>query len=986
MKLNKVIVALTVIILTIISFLLFALHKSTEDEMINRFYAQQLTASNQISSTIKSFLSIQSQGIEKLASLTSIKHKDGKSSSADIQEYFDKVKGNGVKAISVYNGKGKIIYSTSKNVIGRNYGQLDFFQWSLKKENEGDQFVSSLIQKSENKTRPLPYFHILLVSPIYQESKNASKYSSYNKFVGVITETIDLKEVLTAFLPLVSPYAAIENVWIVDKDGTLLFQSEHQEMALSNIKEHDKSCMQCHTSFDYVERILSAKKGSFEYELKDKPKKLASFVSLEFKNISWKIVLNLPSEAVTGFLTKHHNMTLLLIGLIALTILGGSLKIYQSNYLRKKAEDDVKKFREQQTFNLILESAGEGIFGLDLDGYHTFVNPAAAKLLGYKIEELVGKYSHSIWHHSVPSGELYPCEDCHIYATIKDGISHSGEEYFWRKDGSGFPVDFSTTPILENGKIIGAVVIFRDISERKRADMQLFESKAMLVKAQEIGHMGSWEWDIVTNETTWSEEVFRLYGLDPEKDRSNYDVVINTLTPECREDFLRAIEDALKGKKSFAGEYCINLPDRSQRYTYTKGEVLHDLKGNPIKMHGMVQDITERKRAEEELIKAKNLAESADKLKDAFIANISHEIRTPLNGILGMTSLIHETYPQYATKEDEKFFTSIERSSKRLINTVDKILNYSLLQIGDFPVNVAGVSLSTVLQFLIHEYNPLADEKSIKIHFKSAIKDDTVFADEVVLNTALGNLIDNAIKFTNAGFIDIVLYENEQCKLCIDIRDTGTGISEEYLPGLFEPYSQEGIGYSRPYEGLGLGLAIAKKLLGLNGASIAVKSKKGVGTVFSIYFDKQGIKLHNNKSIITEEIKTQSPKTPVNKKPLILVVEDDSVNQLYFKQILKKEYNIEMAANSDEALKLFTSRSFDLILMDISLKEGINGLEITKIIRGGKENPNIPIIAVTGHAFPGDYRQAMEAGCNEYLIKPFKKSQLINKISSLISI
>ncbi|NCQ17619.1 MAG: PAS domain-containing protein [Ignavibacteria bacterium] len=121
--------------------------------------------------------------------------------------------------------------------------------------------------------------------------------------------------------------------------------------------------------------------------------------------------------------------------------------------MKAKAETEAEKLRGQQAFNLILESAGEGIFGLDLNGNHTFVNPKAAELLGFKIEELIGKHSHTLWHHTRPNGEPYPGKECHIYATLHEGISHTGEEYFWRKDGTGFSVDFSTTPFRKPEKL-----------------------------------------------------------------------------------------------------------------------------------------------------------------------------------------------------------------------------------------------------------------------------------------------------------------------------------------------------------------------------------------------------------------------------------------------------------------------------------------------------------------------------------------------------
>ena len=218
------------------------------------------------------------------------------------------------------------------------------FNGQRKKKTKGSNlFLHLLIRKTESQTEPLPYFRFLIVSPIYQETKNMQYPKPSHKFVGIVTATIDLEEVLAAFLPVASPYAKKENVWIMNRDGTVLFQSEHPEMVLRNIQQRDETCMQCHISFNHIEEILSVKKGTIEYELIDKPKKIATFTSLDFKNISWTIVLNLPSEEVSGFIDEHLLTTLILIGLMTVTLIAGSFFITRSNQLKAKAEAEAGK-------------------------------------------------------------------------------------------------------------------------------------------------------------------------------------------------------------------------------------------------------------------------------------------------------------------------------------------------------------------------------------------------------------------------------------------------------------------------------------------------------------------------------------------------------------------------------------------------------------------------------------------------------------------
>jgi len=389
---------------------------------------------------------------------------------------------------------------------------------------------------------------------------------------------------------------------------------------------------------------------------------------------------------------------------------------------------------------------------------------------------------------------------------------------------------------------------------------------------------------------------------------------------------------------------------------------------------------------EKELIDAKEKAETANKFKDAFIANISHEIRTPLNGILGMTSIIKEAFSDFAAEDEKYYFTSVETSSKRLIKTVDLIVNFSRIQVGDFAINPIEFSLSDIINNIVTEYLPIANEKSVSLNFKASIANFKIFADEYTVSTSLINIVDNAIKFTDAGSVNIDLYRDKSNLICIAVTDTGIGISDDYLPNLFTPYSQEEFGYNRAYEGVGLGLSLVKKFLDLNNISIKVESKKNEGSKFTLVFNDSGSAesttgvaeniIESKKEIIRKERKTS--------KPAILVVEDDGINQLYLKSVLVKDYEIVIASSADKAIKVFEENDFDLVIMDISLKGGMNGLELTKLIRDGSKNPNVPIIAVTGHAFPEDQQKTVESGCDDYLAKPFESFELLEKINQLI--
>lgn len=256
--------------------------------------------------------------------------------------------------------------------------------------------------------------------------------------------------------------------------------------------------------------------------------------------------------------------------------------------------------------------------------------------------------------------------------------------------------------------------------------------------------------------------------------------------------------------------------------------------GNQLKgSTGVIHDITNRKLTEQALIKANELAEKSNKLKDAFIANISHEIRTPLNSILGFSDLLPDMISEDQQEPASHIFEIINMSGKRLMRTVEMIMNFSRLQVGEFPVKYSDVNLTSVLETLTKEFIILAQEKSLNLIFENHSGDTTLYVDEYCITQAVYDLVDNAVKFTNEGYVKISLYSKDDC-VVIDVADTGIGISEEYLSHLFEPFSQEDTGLSRTFEGVGLGLSIVKKLLDLIHAEITVESIKGQGTTFHI--------------------------------------------------------------------------------------------------------------------------------------------------------
>jgi PAS domain S-box-containing protein len=257
-----------------------------------------------------------------------------------------------------------------------------------------------------------------------------------------------------------------------------------------------------------------------------------------------------------------------------------------------------------------------------------------------------------------------------------------------------------------------------------------------------------------------------------------------------------------------------------------------------IDIQGTMFDITERKLALEEIIKAKEKAEEADKLKSEFLAQVSHEIRTPLNIILSYHLLLKEELSASFGEENNYIFNAIELAGRRLVRTIDLILNMSAIQSGKMEVKLKKINVYNILKSLYDEFQKFAEAKNINFNLINNLAEPIVSSDNYIIEQVFQNLIENAIKYTKIGKVDIIISRNLNEEIKIDIIDTGIGMSPEYLLKIFEPFSQEETGYTRGYEGLGLGLALVKKYLDMLGASITVVSEKEKGSTFSIGFNQ----------------------------------------------------------------------------------------------------------------------------------------------------
>ncbi len=502
---------------------------------------------------------------------------------------------------------------------------------------------------------------------------------------------------------------------------------------------------------------------------------------------------------------------------------------------------------------------------------------------------------------------------------------------------------------------------------------ELQKSQTLLKQAHAQARIGVWSWDRDRDIAEWTDELRSVMGQEPGHEPLSLDKALEMFSPASRERVRKTVEHALESGEPYNIELEMVHKDKGVRWLNAFGGPTRNQAGRITGLHGTVQDITESKQAQIALRKAMEEAEAANQAKSTFLANMSHEIRTPLNGILGMLQLLRMTA---LSSEQKGFAESGIQSCKRLARLLSDILDLSQIESGISSIRSEPLNLDELLTHMREMFDPTVRQSGVDLicqvdkDIPRRLQGDTTRLQQVLIN-----LVGNAFKFTTSGTVTIqasLLPETtpDGCRVLFSVTDTGIGIPDEKLNQLFKPFSQVSEGFTRQFQGAGLGLAICKRLLGLMGGSISISSEEGVGTTvtFPINF---GIEQGFATTPPTAEGPGES--RPLSVRLRVLLAEDDSISAYAAMQILEKfGCHVRQAETGEQVLEMLRGEPFDLVLMDVQMPV-LDGVQATRAIRGGdagEDRKRIPIVAMTAYAMTGDKEQFLAAGMDDYIGKP----------------
>lgn len=526
---------------------------------------------------------------------------------------------------------------------------------------------------------------------------------------------------------------------------------------------------------------------------------------------------------------------------------------------------------------------------------------------------------------------------------------------------------------------------------RKQAEKELLEKQELLLEAQSIAHIGNWWHDMVSGEIFWSDEFFRIIGIEPQPVTT--ELGMKYLHPDDLPVMLKAMEESAAGRMENEHEFRIVRADGEIRWIHNRWRRINDAEGNEIKRVGTHQDITERKLREQELERYKNhledevqqrtaelmlardAAETANRAKSVFLANMSHELRTPLNAILGFSRLLSDD-SQLAGGQRETL-SIINRSGEHLLQLINDVLEMAKIEAGHLQLSHSPFDLGNLVRDVVELMQIRCREKGLELKLDQSSKFPRfIKGDEGRLRQILLNLLGNAVKFTEHGGVTVRLKvrNNNHTHLLIEVEDTGPGISTDEQEKIFKPFIQLSEDASR--QGTGLGLTITQQFVEMMGGQIEVESEPGKGTLFRIDLPLEALDESEISHFESEWSGKVIGLTPGQPAYRILIAEDQRDNQLLLSRLMNElGLEIKVAENGKQCVDIFQQWQPDLIWMDRRMPV-LDGVEATRRIRSLPGGDKVKIVAVTASVLSEQRQELGKAGMDDFVNKPYRFEEL----------
>ncbi|MBI2944471.1 MAG: response regulator [Candidatus Wallbacteria bacterium] len=697
---------------------------------------------------------------------------------------------------------------------------------------------------------------------------------------------------------------------------------------------------------------------------------------------------------------------------------------------RRRAEAALKEGEER--LSLLLNSTGEGLYAIDLTGICNFVNPACLHLIGFdRPEEVLGRNMHDLIHHTTPDGRPRPARDCPVInGVLKGGGVHFEDDIFWRRDGSSFPVEYWSYAQCKDGKVVGIVVTFVDITLRKNAENEVRTLNAeletrvrdrtadldaarlaaldMMQQADENRRKAEQAWQklrestrslrllsqavedspavvMITNPKGQIEYVnprfTQVTGFESAEVINQTPSLLNS--GHHPSEYFAELWQTLLGGKPWSGEMCNR---KKSGETYWQSASIAPVRGEDEEISHFVavtEDITDRRQFVEQIKDAKVAAEAANRAKSAFLASMSHEIRTPMNAILGFTELLLRD--EKTTPAQRERLELIDRAADHLLGLINDILEMSKIEAGRATLNLSTFDLERAVGDVAQMFEMRCQRKGLLFTVeREPGLPRAVRGDEGKLRQILINLLGNAVKFTSVGVVSLAVgrRSGSLTQLFAEVRDTGPGIAEADRGRLFQHFSQTEVGM-RAGGGTGLGLAICRSYALLLGGDVTCSSELGRGSTFTLDFVVEPGHHAELPAVASQQVAGLAAGEPTRR---VLIVDDVVENRRLLTELLRGAgFQTCEAADGCEAVRLFESWRPDAILMDRQMP-GVDGCEATRKIRALPGGARTPIVMVSASALDEQRQEALDAGVDGFVRKPFRPEEIFGELGRLCGV